>query len=60
MLACINGDLKKAIVRWKEDLYCVGVILASKGYPGSYVKGMAITGNSLITSPTRDTFQMGV
>ena len=43
MLAVIDGSLKKIKIRWRNDA-CVGVILASGGYPGKYVTGLPITG----------------
>jgi len=47
MLAVINGNLGQVSVEWSEDA-CVGVVMASAGYPGSYKTGFPITGlNSL-------------
>jgi phosphoribosylamine--glycine ligase len=43
MLAVIDGNLKKIKIHWRDDA-CVGVILASGGYPGKYVTGLPITG----------------
>ncbi len=43
MLAVINGNLNQIDVEWSEDA-CVGVVLASAGYPGSYKTGFPITG----------------
>jgi phosphoribosylamine--glycine ligase len=43
MLAVIDGDLKKIKIHWRDDA-CVGVILASGGYPGKYATGLPITG----------------
>ncbi len=43
MLAVIDGDLKKIKIHWRDDA-CVGVILASGGYPGEYATGLPITG----------------
>ncbi|MDO8637316.1 MAG: phosphoribosylamine--glycine ligase, partial [Dehalococcoidia bacterium] len=43
MLAVINGNLDKINVEWSEDA-CVGVVMASAGYPGSYKTGLPITG----------------
>lgn len=42
-LACAEGDLQGTRLEWDQDV-CVCVVLASKGYPGSYQKGLAITG----------------
>jgi len=43
MLAVINGNLSRVNVEWTEDA-CVGVVMASAGYPGSYKTGFSITG----------------
>ncbi len=43
MHACIKGTLDQMEIRWsKESTVCV--VMASGGYPGSYVKGKEITG----------------
>jgi phosphoribosylamine--glycine ligase len=43
MLAVIDGNLKNIKIHWRDDA-CVGVILASGGYPGKYATGLPITG----------------
>jgi len=43
MLAVIEGKLSQVSVEWDERA-AVCVVMASGGYPGSYAKGMAITG----------------
>jgi len=43
LLAVINGNLNQVNVEWSEDA-CVGVVMASAGYPGSYQTGFPITG----------------
>ena len=43
MLAVINGNLDQINVEWSEDA-CVGVVMASSGYPGSYKTGFPISG----------------
>ncbi len=43
MLAVINGNLDQINVEWSQDA-CVGVVMASAGYPGSYKTGFPITG----------------
>lgn len=43
MLAVINGNLNQIDVEWSGDA-CVGVVMASAGYPGSYKTGLPITG----------------
>ena len=42
-LACARGELEGMQARW-SDAASVTVVLASKGYPGSYAKGLEITG----------------
>ncbi|HEY92933.1 MAG TPA: phosphoribosylamine--glycine ligase [Dehalococcoidia bacterium] len=42
-LAVINGNLYQIDVEWSEDA-CVGVVMASAGYPGSYQTGLPISG----------------
>ena len=41
--ACRNGTLDQVDVRWKPGAACC-LVLASGGYPGSYAKGLPITG----------------
>ncbi len=43
LLAARRGTLDKTQVRWKTDA-ALTVVMASKGYPGSYEKGQVITG----------------
>lgn len=43
MLACIEGRLDKSAVQLYEGA-CATVVMASEGYPGSYPKGLEITG----------------
>jgi phosphoribosylamine--glycine ligase len=43
MLAVIDGKLAKTKVEWNDGA-CVGVVMASGGYPGSYKQGYSITG----------------
>lgn len=43
MLACVDGKLADTQVKWSADA-AVCVVMAAKGYPGSYAKGDAITG----------------
>ena len=42
-LACIDGGLDEIPVEW-DDVACAGVVLASGGYPGHYVRGVPIHG----------------
>ena len=43
ILAVINGNLNQVNMEWSEDA-CVGVVMASAGYPGKYKTGLPITG----------------
>jgi phosphoribosylamine--glycine ligase len=43
MLAVIEGKLKEIKIEWRQDA-CMGVVMASGGYPGSYKTGFAISG----------------
>jgi len=43
LLACVEGDLGQHPVEWSPEA-CVGVVLASRGYPGPYPTGMPIEG----------------
>ncbi len=42
MMASINGTLDRVKIEWSGDA-CVGVVLASGGYPGEYQTGHAIS-----------------
>ena len=43
MLAVVNNSLDQIKVEWSKDA-CVGVVMASAGYPGKYETGFPITG----------------
>ena len=43
VLACINGKVDKLSLEWHEGA-CVGVVMASGGYPGEYSTGLQIGG----------------
>jgi phosphoribosylamine--glycine ligase len=43
MLAVLNGSLDRMKIEWSDEA-CVGVVMASQGYPGSYKTGFPITG----------------
>ena len=38
MAQIVALDRKRILFQWQDD-FVVGVMLASKGYPGSYAKG---------------------
>lgn len=46
---CCEGTLDASYVSWREDVFAVGVILASRGYPMSSSKGQVITGTDNIS-----------
>jgi len=43
LLAVVDNKLSEVAVKWNDDA-CVGVVMASGGYPGSYKTGFEITG----------------
>ena len=43
LLAVVNRNLDQINTEWSEDA-CVGVVMASAGYPGSYKTGFPVTG----------------
>jgi phosphoribosylamine--glycine ligase len=43
LLASADGTLNRVSARWRDDT-CLTVVLAAKGYPGDYKKGMPIKG----------------
>jgi phosphoribosylamine---glycine ligase len=43
IMGAVNGSLDKVAARWSQDA-CVGVAIASGGYPGNYQTGYPITG----------------
>ena len=43
MLACVEGRLQSEMVQ-RHDGGCATIVMASPGYPGSYPKGLPITG----------------
>ncbi|WP_165078647.1 MULTISPECIES: phosphoribosylamine--glycine ligase [unclassified Desulfovibrio] len=45
MLDCVRGKLDPGALSW-SDRTALGVVLAAKGYPGSYEKGMPLEGLS--------------
>lgn len=42
----MNGKLSSGAPVWQQDSSAVTVVMASAGYPGSYKKGVEITGKT--------------
>jgi phosphoribosylamine--glycine ligase len=57
-LACFEGRLAKTPVEW-DPRAAVGVVMASRGYPGAYQKGYAITGLGHATGDSVKVFHAG-
>src|SRR4030043_2410544 len=51
MQAVVDGSLDKAKIEWSKDS-CVGVVMASGGYPGSYKQGYPVTGLDRVDKET--------
>jgi len=49
MLAVIGGTLESTKIEWSDEA-CVGVVMASGGYPGSYKSGFTISGLDKVDS----------
>jgi len=43
MLAVVNNNLNQIDIEWNDNA-CVGVVMASGGYPGSYKTGLPVSG----------------
>jgi phosphoribosylamine--glycine ligase len=56
--ACIDGRLAELDVKWNPGA-CGTVVLASPGYPGSYPKGLPISGVESVTDPDTMVFHAG-
>lgn len=52
MMCTAQGSLEKLTVNW-ESTACVGVVLASKGYPNKYLTGYQISGLDQLTDQVR-------
>ncbi|MDO4439462.1 MAG: phosphoribosylglycinamide synthetase C domain-containing protein, partial [Eubacteriales bacterium] len=48
MMAVAGKKLKDIDVKWKDETACC-LVLASGGYPGSYKKGLEITGTEAVS-----------
>ena len=59
MLSCAEGALDKAQINWADD-HAMTVVMAAKGYPGSYQKGSEIKGlDALATHSKQVVFHAG-
>jgi len=54
LLACAEGRLSECRANWADD-HALTVVMAAKGYPGSYAKGSAIRG---LDALPEDSFHM--
>ena len=57
-LAALSGNLDKVTAQW-DPRSCLGVVLASGGYPGSYAKGAMISGLDREAGEGRKVFHAG-
>ncbi|XP_074852827.1 trifunctional purine biosynthetic protein adenosine-3 isoform X3 [Carettochelys insculpta] len=57
--ATISGKLSSSMPVWSEDSAAVTVVMASEGYPGSYAKGLEITGFSKAKELGLEVFHAG-
>ncbi|WP_114965913.1 phosphoribosylamine--glycine ligase [Alkalilacustris brevis] len=59
MLACTEGRLAECAVNWADD-HAICVVMAARGYPGSYDKGSVIRGlDQLLEDSRHMTFHAG-
>ncbi len=52
LLACAEGRLDQARVNWADD-HAITVVMAARGYPGSYEKGSVIKGLGRLPEDSR-------
>ena len=58
LLACAENTLADARINWADD-HALTVVLAAKGYPGSYAKGEEIRGLNGLDDPLTKVFHAG-
>jgi len=58
MMSCVDGELDLEQIEWSDEI-SVCVILASRGYPGKYDKGIPITGLDAVAEPDTFIFHAG-
>ena len=57
MQACVESRLHQITVKW-DSQSCVGIVMASGGYPGAYETGFEITGlDTMYESPPKETME---
>ncbi|KAM4602292.1 trifunctional purine biosynthetic protein adenosine-3 isoform 2-T2 [Polymixia lowei] len=59
LLNTLNGKLASSAPVWHQDSSAVTVVMASAGYPGSYQKGVEITGLSQVQEAGLQVFHAG-
>ncbi|CAJ1086756.1 trifunctional purine biosynthetic protein adenosine-3 [Xyrichtys novacula] len=59
ILNTMNGRLASSAPVWHQDSSAVTVVMASEGYPGSYKKGVQITGLSQVQDSGLQVFHAG-
>nr|XP_020511731.1 trifunctional purine biosynthetic protein adenosine-3 [Labrus bergylta]XP_020511732.1 trifunctional purine biosynthetic protein adenosine-3 [Labrus bergylta]XP_020511733.1 trifunctional purine biosynthetic protein adenosine-3 [Labrus bergylta]XP_020511734.1 trifunctional purine biosynthetic protein adenosine-3 [Labrus bergylta]XP_029137492.1 trifunctional purine biosynthetic protein adenosine-3 [Labrus bergylta] len=59
ILNTMNGKLASSAPVWHQDSSAVTVVMASEGYPGSYQKGVQITGLSQVQDSGVQVFHAG-
>ncbi|XP_074520951.1 trifunctional purine biosynthetic protein adenosine-3-like [Halichoeres trimaculatus] len=59
ILNTINGRLASSAPVWHQDSSAVTVVMASEGYPGSYKKGVQITGLTQVQDSGLQVFHAG-
>lgn len=58
MVACTDGELDLERIEWSDEI-AVCVILASRGYPGKYDKGLPVSGLDAVTGSETHVFHAG-
>ena len=59
MRACVDGEVRALALQWEDQLAACAVMTASAGYPGSYKKGVEITGLEKVTGNGEQVFHSG-
>ncbi|MCX2723844.1 phosphoribosylamine--glycine ligase [Roseibium salinum] len=58
IIASVDGTLDRASADWRDDV-ALTVVMAAKGYPGSYAKGTEIRGLDPLTGDGLEVFHAG-